>query len=55
MKAGVATTVTFVTVTAGGTAGVEMVTAAVPDFVESCVEVALTDSNPEAGALEGAV
>lgn len=53
MTAGVAATAT--SVTAGGTAGVEMATAAVSDFVESCVEVALTESTPEAGALEGAV
>lgn len=53
MVAGVAATVTLVT--AGGRAWAEMETAAVPDLVESCVDVALTESNPEAGKLEGAV
>ena len=53
MVAGVAATATLVT--AGGIAEVEIATAAAPDFVESCVEVALTESNPEAGVLEGAV
>jgi hypothetical protein len=55
MEDGVAATVTLVTVTVGGVVGLEMVTAAVPVFVESCVEVALTVSNPEAGTLEGEV
>jgi hypothetical protein len=53
MVAGVAATATLVM--AGRIAEVEIATAAAPDFVESCVEVALTESNPEAGALEGAV
>jgi hypothetical protein len=53
MVAGVAATATLVM--AGRIDEVEIATAAAPDFVESCVEVALTVSNPEAGALEGAV
>jgi hypothetical protein len=53
MELGVATTATLVTV--GCTPEVAMAIAAVPDFVESCVEVALTVSEPESGALEGAV
>ena len=53
MAEGVATTVTPVTV--GCTTEVATATAAVPDFVESCVEVALMVSDPEAGAVEGAV
>jgi hypothetical protein len=32
-----------------------MVTVAVPDLVESCVDVALIMSDPEAGAVAGAV
>jgi hypothetical protein len=53
MAEGVATTLTPVTV--GPTAEVVIVTAAVPDFVESCVEVALMVADPETGAVEGAV
>jgi hypothetical protein len=32
-----------------------MATAAVPDFVESCVEVALIVPDPDTGTVEGAV
>jgi hypothetical protein len=39
-------------VDAGGAA---MVIVAVPDFVESCVDVALMVSDPEAGAVAGDV
>ena len=53
MEEGVATTATAVTV--GGTTVVETATTAVPNFVESCVAVALIVSDPEAGAVEGAV
>jgi hypothetical protein len=53
MLAGVATTATPVTV--GCTAEVATAMVAVPDFVESCVEVALIVSEPDSGAVEGAV
>ena len=53
IEEGVATTVTAVTV--GGTATVETATAAIPNFVEFCTEIALIVSAPEAGAVEGAV
>ncbi len=36
-------------------AGAAIVKVAVPDFVESCVEVALIVSDPEAGTVAGAV
>jgi hypothetical protein len=51
MEAGDATTTMPVTVAEGEV----IARAAVPDFVESSVEVALTVSAPEVGALEGAV
>jgi hypothetical protein len=38
-----------------GGAGAAMAILAVPSFVESSVEVALTVSEPDAGAVEGAV
>jgi hypothetical protein len=50
MEEGVATTEIPVTVD-----GAVIVTVAVPDLLESCVEVALTVSNPEAGTVSGAV
>lgn len=53
METGAATTVTLVTVVCVPEVATE--TAAVPDFVVSCVEVALIVSAPEAGAVEGAV
>jgi hypothetical protein len=53
MAEGVATTRTPVTV--GCTPDVVTATVAIPDFVESCVEIALMVSEPEAGAVEGAV
>ncbi len=53
MAAGVAATA--ILVTAAGMAWVEIATAAAPDFVESCVEVALTVVKPEVGVAEGAV
>ena len=53
MAAGVAATATWVT--AGGTAEVEILTAAVPIFVESCVEAALTVVKPDVSAEDGAV
>jgi hypothetical protein len=43
-------TATDVMVGAGAT-----VTVAVPDFVESCVEIALTVSDPDVGTVAGAV
>jgi hypothetical protein len=51
MEEGVATTVMLVTV--GG--GAEMVTVAFPDLVESCVDVAVTVSDPAVGSADGAV
>jgi hypothetical protein len=53
IEGGVAMTVILVTV--GGVAVVERAMVAVPNFVESCVEVALMVSEPEEGAVEGAV
>ena len=53
IEEGVAATVTAVTV--GGTTTVVPATAAVPDLVVFCVEVALTVSAPEAGTVKGAV
>jgi hypothetical protein len=53
MGDGVANTATLVT--KGCSPEVATVIAAVPDFVEFCVEVALIVSEPEAGAVEGAV
>jgi hypothetical protein len=38
-----------------GGAGADMAILAVPSFVESSVEVALTLSEPEVGTVEGAV
>jgi hypothetical protein len=53
MGDGVANTATLVT--KGCSPEVATVIAAVPDFVEFCVEVALIVSEPEARAVEGAV
>jgi hypothetical protein len=38
-----------------GVAGAVMVIFAVPNFAESCVDVALMVSEPEVGTVEGAV
>jgi hypothetical protein len=53
MEEGNAETETLVTV--GGTTLAEIEMEVVPDFAESCVDVALTVSSPEAGAVAGAV
>jgi hypothetical protein len=50
MEEGVATTEIPVTVD-----GAAIVTVAVPYLLESCVEVALTVSDPEPGTVSGAV
>ncbi len=48
-------TATLTPVTVGWMPGVAMAILAVPDFVLSCVEVALIVSEPDAGSEAGAV
>jgi hypothetical protein len=55
MEVGLQARETAVIVGVGGGAGAAMAIFAVPSFVESSVDVALTLSEPDAGTVEGAV